>query len=139
MPVLVHVLICLPRLFKREDFINDRMDLECGKDAVHIFKSMRGIGEFREDLITGQLSVKIKEERQTHCVFDPTCTPCKLSDFWMIGITILPVSAVSASCIYVEIKCESSYEGERKREVERRKKKDAPHPVSRQHAYIRHT
>jgi hypothetical protein len=44
MPVLVHVLICLPGLFKREDFINDRMDLKCGKDAVQIFESRKDMG-----------------------------------------------------------------------------------------------
>jgi len=126
MPVLAHVLICLSGLFKREDFINDRMDLECGKDAVHIFESRKIMGESRERLITGQLSDKITEERQTHCVLDPTCTPCKFSDFWMIGITIMPVSAGPSTFTYVEIQCESGYEGKRKREVERRKTHPTP-------------
>jgi hypothetical protein len=81
MPALVHILICLSGLFKREDFINDRMDLESGKEAVEIFKSRKGISELRGHLIMGRLSETIKEERQTHCAFDPTCTPCKFSDF----------------------------------------------------------
>jgi hypothetical protein len=93
MLAFAHVLICLSGLFKREDFINDRMDLECGEEAVQIFESRKGMDEFREHLITGQLLDEIKEERQTYCVLDPTCTPCTVSDFWMIGITIVLVSA----------------------------------------------
>jgi hypothetical protein len=38
-PALAEVLICLSGLFKREDSVNNRMDLGCGKEAVQIFES----------------------------------------------------------------------------------------------------
>ena len=123
MPALAQVLVCFSGLFKWEDFTNDGMDLECGKEAVEIFESRKGMGEFCEQLITGQLSDKIKEGRQTHCVLDPTCTPCKFSDFWMRGITIV---RVSASFIYVEIQCESGFEGRGNLKEERRTPACAP-------------
>jgi hypothetical protein len=75
------------------------MDMECGKDAIHISESRKGIDEFSEDLITGQPSDKINEAIQIYCVFDPTCTLCKFSDFWLIDITksVAAVASVSDS------------------------------------------
>ena len=62
MPALAQVLVCFSGLFKWEDFTNDGMNLECGKEAVEIFESRKGMGEFCEQLITGQLSDKSRKE-----------------------------------------------------------------------------